>query len=82
MMTLKAQNVRAILYVALLSPDRVLGGVPEHAADHGSRRVLGIAGCGKLHRARSRLYRSQILQVNMRLKALNEIYTMHSFALF
>ena len=34
MMTLKAQNVRAILYVALLSPDRVLGGVPEHAADH------------------------------------------------
>ena len=38
------------------------------------------AGCGKLYRARSRLYRSQILQVNMRLKALAEIYTMHSFA--
>ena len=35
---------------------------------------------GKLERARSRLYRSQILQVNMRLKALAEIYTMHSFA--
>ena len=34
----------------------------------------------KLWRARSRLYRSQILQVNMRLKALVEIYTMHSFA--
>ena len=28
-----------------------------------------------------RLYRSQILQGNMRLKALAEIYTMHSFAL-
>ena len=35
---------------------------------------------GKLYRARSRLYRSQILQLNMRLKALAEIYTMHSFA--
>ena len=33
-----------------------------------------------LYRARSRLCRSQILQVNMRLKALAEIYTMHSFA--
>ena len=30
--------------------------------------------------ARSRLYRSQILQVNTRWKALAEIYTMHSFA--
>ena len=35
----------------------------------------------KLERARFRLYRSQILQVNMRLKALAEIHTMHSFAL-
>ena len=33
-------------------------------------------------RARSRLYRSQILQVNPRWKALVEIYTMHSFAPF
>merc|ERR1712078_789768 len=32
--------------------------------------------------ARSRLYRSQILQVNTRWKALAEIYTMHSFAPF
>ena len=39
-----------------------------------------LAGSGKLQRARSRLYRSQILQVNMRWKALAEIYTMHSFA--
>ena len=38
-------------------------------------------GSGKLYRARSRLYRNEILQVNMRLKALAEIYTMHSFAL-
>ena len=35
---------------------------------------------GKLHRARSRLYRGQILQENMRLKALAEIYTMQPFA--
>ena len=39
-----------------------------------------IARSGKLGRARSRLYRAQILQENMRLKALAEIYTMHSFA--
>ena len=38
-------------------------------------------GCGKLYKARSRLYRNEILQVNMRLKALVEIYTMHCFAL-
>ena len=34
----------------------------------------------ELIRARSRLYRSQNLQVNTRWKALAEIYTMHSFA--
>ena len=39
-------------------------------------------GGGKLYRARSRLYRNQILQVSMRWKALAEIYTMHSFAPF
>ena len=37
---------------------------------------------GRLDRGRSRLYRDQLLQVNMRLKALAEIYTMHSFAPF
>ena len=37
---------------------------------------------GKLYKARSRLYRSQILQANTRWKALAEIYTMHSFAPF
>ena len=36
----------------------------------------------ELFRARSRLYRSHILQVNTRWKALVEIYTMHSFAPF
>ena len=36
----------------------------------------------ELHRARSRLYRSQTLQVDTRWKALAEIYTMHSFAPF
>ena len=36
----------------------------------------------ELFRARSRLYRSQILQVKTRWKALAEIYTMHSFAPF
>ena len=37
-------------------------------------------GSGKLDWARSRLYRGQILQENMRLKAFADIYTMHSFA--
>ena len=40
--------------------------------------VLGARGAD----TGSRLYRSQILQANMRLKALSEIYTMHSFAHF
>ena len=35
----------------------------------------------ELFRAGSRLYRSQILEENMRLRALAEIYAMHSFAL-
>ena len=34
----------------------------------------------ELQTARYRLYRSQILQQNMRRKALAKIYTMHSFA--
>ena len=34
-----------------------------------------------LYMARSRLYRNEIVQLNMRLKALAETYTMHSFAL-
>ena len=35
---------------------------------------------GKFYRARSRFHRNEILLENMRLKALAEIYTMHSFA--
>ena len=45
-------------------------------------RSARAPGFGKLYRARSRLYRSQILQLNTRLKALAEIYTMHSFGPF
>ena len=60
---------------------------------HSSGKVVGTwQPCGqtpqtgsvvaavKPWRARSRLYRNQILQVNMRLEALAEIYTVHSFA--
>ena len=56
------------------------------------QRHLPTIQFGKIHKfchllpnfrsARSRLYRSQILQVGMRWKALAEIYTMHSFAPF
>ena len=49
-------------------------GLREHVVHAATARS------GKLYRARSRLCRSQILQVSMRLKALTEIYTMHSFA--
>ena len=53
---------------------------PRKKAEHSHSAGHRTARSGKLSRARSRLYRSQILQVNMRLKALAEIYTMHSFA--
>ena len=46
----------------------------------GRRPAAGREGAGKLYRARSRLYRGEILQENMRLKARAEIYTMHPFA--
>ena len=39
-------------------------------------------GGGDLQRARSRLDRNQFLRVNMRLKALAEVYTKHSVAPF
>ena len=53
---------------------------PEGDAARGHEDLLFLIRSGKLYRARSRLYRGQILQENMRLKALAEIYTMHSFA--
>ena len=50
------------------------------------RRLRGTRGpradAGPASQAVARLYRSQILQVNMRWKALAEIYKMHSFAPF
>ena len=58
------------------------GGADLAEGGRGRRRPRCIARSGKLDRARSRLYRGQILQENMRWKALDEIYTMHSFALF
>ena len=48
----------------------------------GQTREICTRRAGKLKRARSQLYRSQILQENMRWKALAEIYTTHSFAPF
>ena len=49
-------------------------------SSHLSSQGCRTARSGKLYRARSRLYRSEILQENMRWKALAEIYTMRSFA--
>ena len=55
----------------------------RQGADHdlsGPAAGCCIARSGKIHRARSRPYRGQILQVNMRWKALAEIYAMPAFA--
>ena len=46
-----------------------------------ARIETDCVGIGKLCTARSRLYRSQILQANTRWKALAEVYTMYSVAL-
>ena len=51
----------------------------EVEVEPGRSVIICTRRAGKLYKARSRLYRSQILQVNMRLEALAEIYTMHSF---
>ena len=69
----------------ILEPIMGQGLIPATAevwnlAPETSRAAASPGITGKLQRARSRLYRSQILQVNMRWKALAEIYTMHSFA--
>ena len=50
------------------------------AARESPGREPETAWKGKLDRARSRLYRGQILQENMHWKALAEIYAMHTFA--
>ena len=49
------------------------------AAELAGRRLAQFR-LHELYTARSRPYRSEILQENMRLKVLAEIYTMHSFA--
>ena len=55
-----------------------------HCGLHARHAVKTWAICtrraGKLSKARSRLYRSQILQVNTHVKAVAEISTIHSFA--
>ena len=51
---------------------------PQAAAIAAARRDQGVVDQVAL--AGSRLHRSRCLQVNMRLKALAEIYTIHSFA--
>ena len=70
-------DAREVLVVELFSELHGVAAAFEGGADAVLRQEL--RGCGKLYRARFRLYRNEILQVNMRLKALNEIYTMHSF---
>ena len=73
----RAMKVARILaFLALRPPADALEGRVRH------EEMRGQARSGKLDRARFRLYRSQILQVNTRWKALAEIYTMHSFAPF
>ena len=54
---------------------------PDRGKGKGNFEVP-FARLPELFRARSRLYRSQILQVNTRWKALVEIYTMQSSAPF
>ena len=72
-------EVVAVLVEANASLGAERDGPPQRAPRVAARTVTG---CGRLYRDRSRLYRSQILQVNMRWKALAEIYKMHSFAPF
>ena len=51
-----------------------VGEVPQGGGRLARESRFGADRSGKLYRARSRLYLSQILQLNMRLKALAEIY--------
>ena len=65
--------------ISLLSPTDIAALLSRRPREPPAEAALECRS-GKLDRARSRLYRSQIFQENMRLKALAEIYTMHSFA--
>ena len=66
--------LRAALRLSGVLPLRVdpAGAVLRQALDRYARRSVVTARSGKLWRARSRLYRNEILQVNMRLKARAE----------
>ena len=74
----------AHLIFMLLSPRTGRAPAPRGGPWRGGPRASGPRGRpgAALERARSRLYRNEILQVNMRWKALAKIYTMHSFAPF
>ena len=84
--------VLSISQKAKVDPPEGRSGPDIAAHDHVKQSQLGGVLIGKLKpgpgsnwkikTVRSRLYRSQILQVNIRWKALAEIYTMHSFAPF
>ena len=81
---LRRSSLRRVGWPSRAADEEAQRGRPE-SVDLGGGSGLRLVGrlaapCGKLYRARSRLYRNEILQVNMRLKALAEIYTIHSFA--
>ena len=79
----RRDSIRALAMVVQLQNElpRVRSKVPGRLA-----KLSKVAICSqmfaKFWRARFRLYRSQIVQVNLRWKAFAEIYTMHSFAPF
>ena len=84
-----AAHISGKLHIAVLqlqpaeySVDRILRRKPNKASNWRrsptAPHVEKAGWAGKLDRARSRLYRGQFLQENMRWKALAEIYTIHS----
>ena len=78
-----------LLYVYLLRSQGVGPAAPATAPSAGSRAPMFLLTFfsnfwiifGKLLEARSRLYRSQILQLNTRLKARDAIYKIYTYAL-
>ena len=77
-----AKNLQNLAISATPNPLLILGRARDRRGGGEGRARGHDQGplSGKLYRARSRRYRSQNLQENMRWKALAEIYTMHSFA--
>ena len=75
----------SVVLAAILLPERRRGTPGARAAAHASAHPAVRAtahASAPAWRARSPLYRNEILQVNTRWKALVEIYTKHSFAPF